>query len=162
MLPLDTTICEGTTLILSPRAGTNPVWQDGSHAPTFPVTIAGLYSVSVNTICGDYSDSVKVEIEVCPSNLHVADAFTPNGDGTNDHFTVFGESIEDYEIKIFDRWGEKVYDSRDASELNDLSRGWDGTFRGKLQDPAAFAYLITARGYDGKDYVKKGYVILIR
>jgi len=162
LLPADTTICEGTTLILTPKAGTNPVWQDGSHSSTFTVSEGGLYTVSVNTVCGDYSDSINVGVDVCPSNLHVPDAFTPNGDGVNDFFTVYGESIEDYEIKIFDRWGEKVYDSRDVTELNSLSRGWDGTYKGKLQDPAAFAYLITAKGYDGKDYFKKGYVILIR
>ena len=162
LLPDDTTICEGTTLILTPAAGTNPVWQDGSQTPTFAVKDGGLYTIAVTTVCGEYFDSINVAIEVCPSNLHVADAFTPNGDGTNDYFTVYGESIEDYEIKIFDRWGEKVYDSQDVNELNNLSKGWDGTFRGKLQEPAAFAYLITAKGYDGKSYVKKGYVILIR
>ncbi len=162
LLPGDTTICEGTELILTPKAGANPVWQDGSHGPTYTVTASGLYTISVATICGEYSDSINVVVDVCPSNLHVADAFTPNGDGVNDHFTVYGESIEDYEIKIFDRWGEKVYDSRDVTELNSLSRGWDGTYKGKLQDPAAFAYIITAKGYDGKDYFKKGYVILIR
>lgn len=162
LLPNDTTICEGTALVLIPKAGTNPVWQNGSHSDSITVTEAGLYTVMVSTVCGEYSDSITVAIEVCPSNLHVPDAFTPNNDGVNDYFTVFGESIEDYEIKIFDRWGEKVYDSHDVSELNNLSRGWDGTYKGKLQDPAAFAYVISAKGYDGKDYFKKGYVILIR
>jgi|GEM_PF-6085193 gliding motility-associated-like protein len=162
ILPADTTICEGTEVILTPKAGTNPVWQDGSHSPSYTVTVSGLYTVSIATICGEYYDSVNVVVDVCPSNLHVPDAFTPNGDGVNDYFTVYGESIEDYEIKIFDRWGEKVYDSRDVTELNSLSRGWDGTYKGKLQDPATFAYIITAKGYDGKDYFKKGYVILIR
>ena len=71
-------------------------------------------------------DTVRLRVISC--YLKVPEAFTPNGDGMNDYFTVF-VSLEEYEIKIFNRWGEMVYHSQDPTELSDLHRGWDGTYK---------------------------------
>jgi hypothetical protein len=55
--------------------------------------------------------------------------------------------------------GEVVYSSSDLTELNNLSRGWDGTYKGKLQDPCTFAYLIKATDEAGNKIDKKGNMI---
>jgi gliding motility-associated-like protein len=104
-------------------------------------------------------DGLKLRVISC--YLKVPQAFTPNGDGNNDHFTVFG-SLEQYEIRIFNRWGEMVYNSRDVNELGDLSRGWDGTYKGKVQELGTFAYYIVGKDASGKSVEKKGNLTLIR
>ena len=108
------------------------------------------------------TDSVIITVEYCNTYIKAPQAFTPNGDGTNDHFTVYGKYISDYHIRIYNRWGEEVYSSNDINELNDLSRGWDGTYKGKLQDVGTFVYYIQAKDLNGKDLFKKGNITLIR
>jgi gliding motility-associated-like protein len=57
--------------------------------------------------------------------LYVPNAFSPNGDGVNEYFMPTGEGITSFKINIFDKWGNLVYSG------NDITKGWDGTFRGK-------------------------------
>ena len=117
--------------------------------------------VAMNTEGCD--DAVTHCIEIAgQSYLQVPQAFTPNGDGVNDYFTVFGQNLTGYQIRIFNRWGEEVYSSNDLNELNNLSRGWNGTYKGKLQDPASFTWVIKASDGTGNTVEKNGYVILIR
>jgi len=97
----------------------------------------------------------------CPSNADFSapNAFSPNGDGHNDYFTLEGwkSCLVEFEVRIYDRWGEKVYDSKD------ILQGWDGTYRGKPLDPAVFVYYISAKLVSsGQEITKKGNVSLIR
>lgn len=96
------------------------------------------------------------------SILAVPDAFTPNGDGINDYFTVFGKNIIEYQITIYDRLGETVYFSNDVSELNDLSRGWNGLFKNSPQATVSFAYNIVATDITGKQIEKNGSILLLQ
>ena len=57
---------------------------------------------------------------------------------------------------IFDRWGEKVF------ETNDPTKGWDGTFRGKLLNPAVFDYYLEIDCYNHVQFIKKGNITLLR
>jgi len=131
---------------------------------TISTTDTGNYCitlVAVNTEGCD--DSVTHCIEISgQSFLQVPQAFTPNGDGVNDYFTVYGKNLSSYQIRIYNRWGEEVYSSSDLSELNNLSRGWNGTYKGKLQGPASFTWVIKAVDEAGNTINKNGYVILIR
>lgn len=173
----DTTICDGATLNLNATSSTaNILWtpasglsSDTSHTPTFTGTETTQYLVSATDSGCTVVDTVIVTVDEC--NLQVPNAFTPNGDGTNDHFTVFyGNSTSgdlslnlDYEIRIYNRWGEQVYYSHDAKELNNLDKGWDGTFKGKLQDVGTFVYYVTVKVHtSGKTEHKKGNLTLIR
>ena len=56
------------------------------------------------------------------SSFYIPNAFSPNGDGTNDNFGIFGSDIEKLNYRIYDRWGNKVYENRT------LDNSWDGTF----------------------------------
>jgi len=73
-------------------------------------------------------------------NLTVPNAFTPNGDGINDEFCLEGwnDCVTDFEVSIYDRWGEKVFESKEASFC------WNGIYKGKALDPAVFIYYIKA------------------
>ena len=167
----DTTICDDQSYIMVGTASTDSIeWipSVGLSAvnilnPTFSYNQSTKYYLQVKDSAGCIlSDSVTIKVMYCNSYLKVPQAFTPNGDGTNDHFTVFGEYIADYQIKIFNRWGEEVYSSDDVNDLNNLSRGWDGTYKGKLQDVGTFVYYITAKDLNGKNIFKKGNLTLIR
>jgi gliding motility-associated-like protein len=88
--------------------------------------------------------------------VDVPTAFTPNGDGTNDVLYVRGYGIEHLEFRVYNRWGELVF------ETNNQAIGWDGTFRGTPQEMDAYAFTLHATFYDGKSVSRKGNVTLIR
>jgi|GEM_PF-599576 gliding motility-associated-like protein len=167
----DTTICDAETYVMLGTASTDSIeWipSVGLSAvnilnPTFSYNQTTKYYLQVKDSAGcTLSDSVTITVTVCNTYIQVPQAFTPNGDGINDHFTVYGQYISDYQIRIFNRWGEEVYSSDDITELNNLGRGWDGTYKGKLQDVGTFVYYITAKDLNGKNIFKKGNLTLIR
>lgn len=89
-------------------------------------------------------------------NIFIPNAFTPNKDGNNDILFVRGRNISEMHFVVFNRWGEKVF------ETTDQKTGWDGTFKGKDVDPAVFVYHLTVKCGDGQEYFKKGNVTVIR
>jgi gliding motility-associated-like protein len=125
-----------------------------------PLILIGTYTKDAS---GCLAKAVyDVQMLECDQLIQVPQAFTPDGDGINDYFTIFGKNIVQYEIRIFNRWGELVYHSTNPDELNDLNRGWDGTHKGKLQNTATFVYYITARDINNIPIELKGNVTLIR
>ena len=88
--------------------------------------------------------------------VYVPNAFSPNGDGDNDVLYVRGRNITDVYFAIFNRWGEKVF------ETNDQSKGWDGFFRNRNSDPAVFDYYLQYLCEGGIKYFQKGNITLIR
>ncbi len=91
-----------------------------------------------------------------PPFIYVPNAFTPNGDGRNDEFKVYGDPIDELELIIYDRWGEKVFESSQKED------GWDGTFRGKTLAPDVYAYYVRVLCFNGEEFITKGNVTLIR
>ena len=72
--------------------------------------------------------------------ITIPNAFSPNQDGQNDLYLITDEEakiIETLDLQIFNRWGQKVF------ETNDKTRGWDGYFQGKLLNTAVFDYHLT-------------------
>jgi gliding motility-associated-like protein len=124
-------------------------------APTWFVVLA----TDTSTSCSN-SDSVFINVAGvdCDSfNLFIPNAFTPNTDGNNDDFSIFWRCpFQQFNVKIFNRWGEKVFES------NDQNFKWDGTYKGALQNPAVFVYLISAVIPNGRQWQYKGSVTLIR
>jgi len=82
--------------------------------------------------------------------------FSPNGDGNNDVLYVRGGAIETMDLKIFNRWGQLIFES------TDLERGWDGTYQGKPQPMDAYAFVLNVTFVDGTSMQKKGNVTLLR
>jgi gliding motility-associated-like protein len=78
-------------------------------------------------------------------NLYVPNAFTPNGNGTNDTWEIFGnkKTWKFVHILIFNRWGEKMFES------NDINFQWDGTYKGTLQEPNVYVYVLDVTFIDG-------------
>jgi gliding motility-associated-like protein len=103
-------------------------------------------------------DNVTVYLEADHS-IFVPNVFTPNGDGNNDFFEIYGhlKTLAFLEIQVFNRWGEKVFQS------NDLHFKWDGTYKGVMQNPAVFVWQLKLAFQDGHpEELRKGSVSIVR
>ncbi|MCW5922175.1 MAG: choice-of-anchor L domain-containing protein [Saprospiraceae bacterium] len=106
-------------------------------------------------------DRIRVVVEK-PRRVFVPTGFTPNGDFNNDLLLVHGQiSARVLTFRVFDRWGELVYEAGDF-QVNDDTIGWDGTFRGKPMDPGVFVWVLEVQYMDGAKEVLKGNTTLIR
>jgi gliding motility-associated-like protein len=102
-------------------------------------------------------DTIVRSIEVLPDfHIYVPNAFTPNGDALNDIFTPVIRGATSYQMLVFNRWGEMVF------ETNDLANGWDGTFSGVKCQPDAYTWKLSAAKRDTKPEVRTGHVMLVR
>jgi len=101
-------------------------------------------------------DSVKVIVDANCGEVFVPNAFSPNGDTYNDVFYARNPCVKEMSFNVYDRWGNKVFNSEDPQH------GWDGTFNGKKMDPGVFVYYLSVKLYDGQEVTKKGNVSLIR
>ncbi len=105
------------------------------------------------------TDSIKIivkEVYCDAIHVYVPSGFSPNGDNRNDVLFVRTEMSQDIYFAVFNRWGEKIFETRDASI------GWDGYFKGELQSPGVFVYYLNATCWDGSVFEKKGNVTLLR
>ncbi len=105
-------------------------------------------------------DSVFINLAkvLCSShNLFIPNVFSPNNDGNNDDYSIYYTCpFKRFNIKIFNRWGEKVFDS------NDPDFKWNGYYKGDIQSPAVFVYVLDANYENGQHAFQKGSVTLIR
>jgi len=129
---------------LSPSGNYNWV-NSGSYRDTIP-----------NFFNCDSVISIDLTIESCESILFVPNIFSPNGDGQNDILFVRGEYIQEIIFRIYDRWGEKIFES------NDINNGWDGNYKGKPLAVGVYTYYVKVKLNDGNDDIKKGNVSLVR
>lgn len=163
-IPLCTESGEPAILSLPANPGGRYVWNTGDTTADLTVSVAGVYTAQYLPGANGCATLYVFDVEDydCTRIIDIPQAFSPNNDGLNDHFTVFGRNITEYDIKIYNRWGEEVYSSTDPSELNDLNRGWDGTYKGKVQNFGTFVYFIRARDINNITVEKKGNLTLVR
>lgn len=102
------------------------------------------------------SDSIFITLKECAENIYVPNAFTPNSDGANDVFYVYGNCIRLNHFYVFNRWGEKMWDTSDILE------GWNGYYKGVMQPMGVYVYLVNYSAINGKGRTLKGSVTLIR
>ncbi len=88
--------------------------------------------------------------------IDVPTGFSPNGDGQNDFIQPRGYGVNEYDFRIFNRWGQMVFQS------SKLGEKWDGKFKGVLQEADAFAYILQVTFTDNSTTTKKGSITLIR
>ncbi len=88
--------------------------------------------------------------------VYIPNAFTPNRDFHNSHFTIYTTYLIDMDFIIFDRWGEIVY------RCKDLDIKWDGTFKGEPVPDGVFGYYMVALDFNGDYVIRKGTITLLR
>jgi gliding motility-associated-like protein len=136
---------------------------DGVLYSTAQDASAAFHKLGYHTIClmastnAGCSDTLcrQVYVDVIPS-IGVPNAFSPDGDGINDFLNVYGLGIETIDFKIYNRWGQLVF------ETNDRNQGWDGTFKGVPQEMDAYAWTLNATFITGTSKTLKGNVTLVR
>ncbi len=134
----DTDICNGCNLMLNAgNSFKSYEWQDGSITPAYDVIVSGKYWVKVSDQYGcKYSDTIIVK-ETCDGEMFIPNSFSPNGDNTNDIFKVVASPcIKNFEMDIYDRWGNLLY------ETNDFNNGWDGKYRNSYVSEGVYVYII--------------------
>lgn len=104
--------------------------------------------------CSD-TDTVRVFVNFIEA-LGVPDAFSPNGDGKNDVLYVKGFGLEKMTLTIFNKYGELIFESRDQRV------GWDGTFRGRPENPGVFTWVLEYQFINGKGGSLKGTTTLVK
>ena len=104
-------------------------------------------------------DTLTKDLRLYLQNIFNApNAFTPNGDGLNDDWQpkgVFGGAT-DYRLRIWNRWGEKIY------ETDDFEASWDGTHQGTSSPAGGYLWDVTFTNAEGEPESFKGGVVLIR
>ena len=135
-------------------------WQDKSALPYFEVDDEATYAVKVWNEWGCTGTDSIVLTRKCPTKIYAPTAFSPNKDGFNEIFQLYGKDIITFDLTIADRWGNIVFKS------NDIEMGWNGQFRGIDSDPGIYVWMATIEGYrrNGKTFIetKSGTVALIR
>ncbi|BDS12079.1 T9SS type B sorting domain-containing protein [Aureispira anguillae] len=154
------------------NAPTNPIvtWTpstglscDSCYHLTAQPFASTLYTVSVTGDEGCVS-TADVFIEVDDDKgVYIPNAFSPNGDKTNDVFMLYSAGAVDRieEFMVFDRWGELVCHRNDVRP-NYPAYGWDGSFRGQKMNTGVFIYYIKVRYFNGSTEIFKGDLTLIR
>jgi gliding motility-associated-like protein len=118
---------------------------------TYTITL-----IASKDICKDTTiQTVRVQL---PKLVYVPSAFSPNGDNVNDEFKISGDGIEQFEMSIYDRWGNLIFYS------DDINKGWDGKIKGsEIAQIDAYVYTITIKSTETKqDYNYKGVISLVK
>lgn len=128
---------------------------------------SGTFYVSVAAYNGEVLvDSGSVTVIISESRLDFPNAFSPNDDKINDVYGAKGvnnpesqghwKSIVEFHGYIFNRWGQKLF------EWTDVSKGWDGTYKGNPVKEGVYYLLVKAKGADGKKYNIRKDINLLR
>jgi gliding motility-associated-like protein len=160
-------IIEGANIILDPKAEqtVNPayLWNAGSQTtPTIIASAAGIYTVKVtnqfsnSTICAN-TDKTEV-VGKCEPRLFIPEIFTANNDGINDKLVTPNAYITDFELRIYNRWGEIIFQSNNQYEP------WDGKYKGEVVAPMMYAFVVSYKSSDFPDrglITRRGAIMLV-
>ncbi|MCB0481483.1 MAG: PKD domain-containing protein [Flavobacteriales bacterium] len=166
-MPADTTVIIGEEFVLKPIFSKAHKWlwtpPDGLSCtdcknPFAQPLIGTRYKFTVSDSLGCFSITGSILVNVSQKfSVDVPDAFTPNGDGENDLIFPNGWGLKEIlEFKIFNRWGELVF------EASPSVPGWDGYYKGELQNMDTYIYYVRAEGFDNEVHTKEGYITLLR
>lgn len=128
--------------------------------PIESATDTGTYTVRLEIIADNGCEAfVEHDVHIRPEiTVFIPNAFTPNGfgDSMNNRFYVVASEFKTFNIEIFTRWGEKVYESADISE------GWDGKYKGVEAQQDVYVYVVRVTSIEGKEYEFHGTITLLR
>ena len=147
------------------------LWQPATYlddpSSPDPVAIKPLDDISYELTAFDVngcSTSAGIQVVVRRDiSAYVPNAFSPNGDGINDVFMVFGGPavVEVDLLRIFDRWGNQLF-SAEHFPPNEPAFGWNGYYRGQAMNPGVYVYHLRLRLIDGSTLNLKGDLVLVK
>lgn len=113
------------------------------------------YTIAVTDANGCVSQG-RARVEIDDSPIFAPASFTPNGDGLNETFLVSIAGVKNFEMRIFSRWGDKVFES------DDIYKGWDGKVNGKPVESGMYVYKIYVRLINGNEKEFHGNLTILR
>lgn len=119
----------------------------------------GEYCYRIRAIERGGNDTTSISNEACVTirpQIYAPNAFSPNNDGVNEEFLIKGAYLETFNLRIFTRWGYKVFETRDQSE------GWNGIYQDKEAPEGVYVFVVEGIGLDGSPVLLRGTVTLIR
>ncbi len=129
-----------------------------------PLTDIRYYLTATNNNGCSVSDSIQVRVQIRDGNVYAPNIFTPDNDGKDDYFNIFGDPLlvqEVVKLQVYDRWGSLIYEGTNlSSNANDA--GWDGMVKGKSATPDVYVWIANIRFTNGKTIQKQGDITLIR
>ena len=135
------------------------IWNTGESTSAIWINTEGMYTVQITDYNGCVSiDSIKfLSIEKAPFWFYVPTAFTPNGDGINDRFrpSTDYEQIKKFSLKVFDRWGQLIFNSTNAEQ------GWDGRINGNRISNGIYLWEMIYKKLDDPLVKVTGHVTMI-
>lgn len=145
---------EDGVLLQTIQAGNVTTYVDATDDVNYQLYV---YVVKANAVEIDLGQAVSNRIMIMKDpNIFHPTAFTPNGDNLNDIFTVFGQYVVGFEMKIFNRWGELLFTT------DDIHAGWDGTFRGIDMPEGTYTFIAHITDRTGRTFKRSGSVLLLR
>ncbi|NUM31579.1 MAG: gliding motility-associated C-terminal domain-containing protein [Bacteroidetes bacterium] len=155
----DTSLCGNINLMLDAQnTGCTYLWFPGGE--TTQKIFADkqtIYKVSVTNADGCTGNDEFEINDDCKSYWYIPNSFSPNGDGLNDKYLPSFINCENYTLKIYNRWGEVVF------ETNDITEGWDGMYHGKPMAQDNYVYFIHFKSSEDKKWYKiSGSVLLLQ
>lgn len=161
----NTSINSGSSYTLTPTTGSlSPTYQwspsDGLSCTTCENPVASpaiktIYCVQVTDTNG-CSNTSCVTVDVNCGTIYTPSAFSPDGDNQNEVYYVRGGCIKTLHFTIFNRWGEKVF------ETTNQSTGWDGTYKGEACSSDVYTYYLNATLFDDSVVSRKGNITLVK
>ncbi len=149
---------ESTTLTATAPEAMTYLWTPSESlscsnclTPTATPEETTVYTFSVTdpaTWCAGF-DSVSITV-IRTFDIWVPTAFSPNGDHVNDVLYVRGNNVKTFTFRIYDRWGNKLF------ETNDLKTGWDGEYNGSKVNAGIFVYTLDYQLKNGNSKTLKG------
>ncbi|MCH2197940.1 MAG: gliding motility-associated C-terminal domain-containing protein [Flavobacteriales bacterium] len=134
------------------------MWNDGSTEFIREIRESGYYQAIVSNQCGTDSAEVTLVFEDCNYALYIPNTFTPDNDGLNDVWCPETLNIVEFELILFNRWGEEVW------YTNETGQCWNGSFQGGghyVRD-GVYSYIAKAISLKGNTIVRKGSVVILR
>lgn len=128
----------------------------------FPIQQTSVEVTVVDTNGCEGSDVLTLIVNK-DRQIYIPNAFSPNGDGTNDVFMIYSDDdvLEIKSFLVFSRWGETVFEYENFTP-NNPAFGWDGKHRGEVLNPAVFAWFAEVEFIDGQVVLFEGDVTLVR
>lgn len=134
-------------------------WQPNQES-TNAITVSneGIYQLKVSNLVGCFTEKKVEMIQQCVSKILAPNIFTPNGDSDNDVFYIIAEDVSEYQLKIYNRWGEMVFMSNAESEV------WDGIYRSEKAPEGTYTWQLTYKNAKQPTEVltHSGTVLLVR
>lgn len=147
-------------------------WQavDNFSCNTCPLTTVGPVTVTQQVLLAactpdqcQAEDNLLITVrEITRPHLYLPSSFSPNHDGINDRFSVYGNDqvLGIGFMAVYDRWGNALYEERNLA-VNDPAAGWDGTYRNKRMDPGVYVFVVEVVFTDGTKKLYKGDITLM-